>query len=95
MALASDIRIASSSARFNVAFVRLGLSGCDIGVSWLLPRLIGASRAWELMLTGRIIEAEEADRIGLVLRVVPDDALLGAALETAGLIAANAPGGCA
>ena len=91
LALASDIRIASRTARFNVAFVRLGLSGCDIGVSWLLPRLIGASRAWELMLTGRIIEAEEADRIGLVLRVVPDDELQGAALETAGLIAANAP----
>ncbi len=93
LALASDIRIAGASARFNVAFVRLGLSGCDIGVSWLLPRLIGASRAWELMLTGRIIDAEEADRIGLVLRVVPDDAVQSAALETAGLIAANAPWG--
>jgi enoyl-CoA hydratase len=54
LALGSDIRIAGS-ARFNVAFVRVGLSGCDIGVSWLLPRLIGASRAWELMLTGLII----------------------------------------
>jgi len=93
LALASDIRIASSSARFNVAFVRLGLSGCDIGVSWLLPRLVGASRAWELMLTGRIIGAEEAERIGLVLRVVPDDALVEAALETARQIAANAPWG--
>jgi enoyl-CoA hydratase len=93
LALASDIRIAARAARFNVAFVRLGLSGCDIGVSWLLPRLIGASRAWELMLTGRIIDAEEADRIGLVLRVVPDDELLGAALETAALIASNAPWG--
>ena len=84
LALASDIRIAASSARFNVAFVRLGISGCDIGVSWLLPRLIGASRAWELMLTGRIIGAEEADRIGLVLRVVPDDDLIGAALGDGG-----------
>jgi enoyl-CoA hydratase len=93
LALASDVRIASASARFNVAFVRLGISGCDIGVSWLLPRLVGASRAWELMLTGRIIDAGEADRIGLVLRVVPDDELLGAALETAGLIAANSPWG--
>ncbi|MGH9019349.1 MAG: enoyl-CoA hydratase/isomerase family protein, partial [Acidimicrobiales bacterium] len=46
LALACDIRLAAASARFNVAFVRLGLSGCDIGVSWLLPRLIGASRAW-------------------------------------------------
>ena len=93
LALASDVRIASASARFNVAFVRLGISGCDIGVSWLLPRLVGASRAWELMLTGRIIDADEADRIGLVLRVVPDDELLAAALQTAGLIAANSPWG--
>jgi enoyl-CoA hydratase len=93
LALASDIRIASASARFNVAFVRLGLSGCDIGVSWLLPRLLGASRAWELMLTGRIIDATEADRIGLVLRVVPDDRLLDEALAVAGMIAANSPWG--
>ena len=93
LALASDIRIAGASARFNVAFVRLGISGCDIGVSWMLPRLIGASRAWEPMLTGRIIEAREADRIGLVLRVVPDDRLLGSALETARLIVANSPWG--
>ncbi len=93
LALASDVRIGAASARFNVAFVRLGLSGCDIGVSWLLPRLIGASRAWELMLTGRIIDAEEAERIGLLLRVVPDGHVLDAALETAGLIAANSPWG--
>jgi enoyl-CoA hydratase len=93
LALASDVRIAGASARFNVAFVRLGISGCDIGVSWLLPRLIGASRAWELMLTGRIIDAKEADRIGLVLRVVPDDELMESALETAALIAANSPWG--
>jgi enoyl-CoA hydratase/carnithine racemase len=93
LALGSDIRIAATSARFNVAFVRVGLSGCDIGVSWLLPRLIGASRAWELMLTGRIIDATEADHIGLVTRVVADDALLDAALETSGLVAANSPWG--
>jgi enoyl-CoA hydratase len=93
LALASDIRIAAASARFNVAFVKLGLSGCDIGVSWLLPRLIGASRAWELMLTGRIIDAAEADQIGLVLRVVPDDRLLDEAVEVAGQIAANSPWG--
>ena len=93
LALASDVRIAASGARFNVAFVRVGLSGCDIGVSWLLPRLIGTSRAWELMLHGRVVEAEEADRVGLVLRVVPDDELQSAALETAALIAANAPWG--
>ena len=72
LALASDVRIAAASARFNVAFIRVGLSGCDIGVSWMLPRLIGASRAFELLLTGRLIDAAEADRIGLVTRVVPD-----------------------
>jgi enoyl-CoA hydratase len=93
LALASDVRIAAESARFNVAFVRIGLSGCDIGVSWLLPRLIGASRAWELMLTGRLVDAAEADRIGLVTRVVPDDQLLDSALETARLIAGNSPTG--
>ncbi|MEQ1787768.1 MAG: enoyl-CoA hydratase-related protein [Acidimicrobiales bacterium] len=93
LALGSDIRIAARSARFNVAFVRIGLSGCDIGTSWMLPRLIGASRAWELMLTGRVIDAAEADQIGLVARVVDDDALLDAALETAAQIVANSPWG--
>jgi enoyl-CoA hydratase len=93
LALGSDIRIAGASARFNVAFVRIGLSGCDIGVSWMLPRLIGASRAWELMLTGRIIDSAEADHIGLVTRVVGDDSLLESALETASLITANSPWG--
>ena len=93
LALACDVRIAAASARFNVAFVRLGISGCDIGVSWLLPRLVGASRAWELMLTGRIIEADEADRIGLLLRVVPDGELMEHALGTARLIVGNSPWG--
>jgi enoyl-CoA hydratase len=64
LALACDVRVAAESARFNVAFIRVGLSGCDIGVSYLLPRLIGASRAFELMLTGRMVESAEADRIG-------------------------------
>jgi enoyl-CoA hydratase len=93
LALASDIRIAGRSARFNVAFVRIGLSGCDIGVSWLLPRWIGASRAFELLLTGRIVESDEADRIGLVTRVVDDDDLMDAAFETARQICANSPTG--
>jgi enoyl-CoA hydratase len=92
LALACDVRIAGASARFNVAFVRLAISGCDIGVSWLLPRLIEASRAWELMLTGRIIDANEADRIGLVLKVV-DDGLSTDVPETAALISSNSPWG--
>ncbi len=93
LALASDIRIAAASARFNVAFVRVGLSGCDIGVSWLLPRLIGASRAYELMLTGRFVDAAEALQIGLVVGLAPDGEVLDAAFESADLILANSPFG--
>ena len=91
LSLASDIRLCSPGARFNVAFVRIGLSGCDIGVSWLLPRLIGASRAYELMLTGRFVGADEAARIGLVIGVADD--VVAAALDEAELILANAPFG--
>ncbi|MDT3440756.1 MULTISPECIES: enoyl-CoA hydratase/isomerase family protein [unclassified Pseudofrankia] len=93
LALASDVRVAATSARFNAAFVRVGLSGCDIGVSWLLPRLIGASRSHELLLTGRLVDADEALRIGLVNRVVDDGKVVDAALETAALICANSPMG--
>ncbi len=92
-ACASDIRYCGESAKFGTAFVRLGLSGCDIGVSWMLPRLIGASRAWELLLTGRVFDATEADRIGLVSRMVPDDALEDTVLTVAAEIAANSPFG--
>jgi enoyl-CoA hydratase len=91
--LASDIRVAAESAKFNVAFVKIGLSGCDVGVSYLLPRLIGASKAFEMMLTGRFVHAEEAERIGLVSRVVPDGQVVDAALEIADLIVANSPFG--
>jgi enoyl-CoA hydratase len=87
------VRVAAASARFNVAFVRIGLSGCDIGVSWLLPRLVGASKAFELLLTGRLIGADEADRIGLVSRVVPDGQVVEAAVSIAQEIAANSPFG--
>lgn len=78
-ALASDIRIAGESARMNAAFIRLGLSACDIGVSYFLPRLVGVSVASELMMTGRFINAERALRVGLVSEVVPDDQLEAAA----------------
>jgi enoyl-CoA hydratase len=75
LALASDIRIAGRSARMNAAFIKLGLSGCDVGVSYLLPRLVGASVAAELILTGRFVDAERARELGLVSTVVDDDAL--------------------
>lgn len=88
-----DIRYCSDSAKFGTAFVRLGLSGCDIGISWTLPRLIGTSRAWELILTGRVIDAGEAERLGIVSRSVPDDELIDRCLDVAGEIAANSPFG--
>lgn len=91
LALGSDIRYAARSAVFRAAFINIGVSNCDMGTSWLLPRLIGASRAHELMLTGRRVDADEALRIGLVADVVDDDALSGRALEGATAIAALAP----
>jgi enoyl-CoA hydratase len=93
LALASDVRVCASDARFNAAFVRVGLSGCDIGVSWLLPRLIGSSRAFELLLTGRFVEADEAARIGLVSAAVARDDLDGHARGIARAMAANSPYG--
>jgi enoyl-CoA hydratase len=93
LTLGSDIRIAGASARFNVAFIKVGLSACDIGTSWILPRLIGASRAYELMLTGRFVDADEALRIGLVTSVASDDTLMDAVLAEAELILANGPFG--
>jgi enoyl-CoA hydratase len=92
-ALASDIRYGAESAKYGTAFIRLGISGCDIGVSWLLPRLIGASRAWELILTGRVIDSAEADRLGIVSRTVPDDELMDRCLAVAAEICGNSPFG--
>lgn len=77
--MASDIRIAGESARMNAAYIKLGLSGCDMGCSYFLPRLVGTSVASELMLTGRFIEAQRALATGLVSAVVPDDQLEAAA----------------
>lgn len=92
LALAADIRVATRDARMNCAFTRVGLGGCDIGVSYLLPRLIGASVAAELILTGRFIDAERAERLGLVSRLVntPDE-LQGAGRDMAEALLAVAP----
>jgi enoyl-CoA hydratase len=95
LVLGSDVRLAARSARFNAAFIRIGLSACDIGTSWILPRLVGASRAQELMLTGRIFDAEEAYRIGLVVELVDDSALLELAYLKAQQIMLNSPFGVA
>ena len=81
MALAADIRIAGQSARMNDAFVALGRSGCELGLSYFLPRIVGLGVATELMYTGSFIDGERALRVGLVSRVVPDDQLDAAAAE--------------
>ena len=83
LAMACDVRIAGESARFSAAFVRVGLSGGDMGSSYFLPRLIGLSRAAEYLFTGRFIEATTAERIGLVSRIVPDNEVDAAALGLA------------
>jgi len=76
LALAADIRVAASAAYFRAAGINNGLTASELGLSYLLPRAIGSSRAFEIMLTGRDIDAEEAERIGLVSRHVPEDQLL-------------------
>jgi enoyl-CoA hydratase/carnithine racemase len=76
LALASDIRLCSEQARFAFLFVKVGLAGTDMGAAWLLPRIVGAGRAAELLFTGRSVGAEEALRIGLANRVVPADELM-------------------
>jgi enoyl-CoA hydratase/carnithine racemase len=93
LALGSDIRYAAESAVFRAAFINIGVSNCDMGTSWLLPRLIGASRAHELMLTGRRVDAQEAERIGLVAAAVEDGQVIDRALEAATEIAAWSPWG--
>lgn len=75
LALASDVRIATPDVRMNAAFIRIGLSACDIGVSYFLPRMVGSSVAAEYMLTGRFIDAKRAQELGLVSRVVEKDQL--------------------
>jgi enoyl-CoA hydratase len=91
LALGADLRIASQSALFVDAFVKIGASGAEMGLSWLLQRIVGATRAAELVLTGRRVDAEEAARIGLVLETVPDDALMDGALKLADQIVVNTP----
>jgi enoyl-CoA hydratase len=89
IASACDVRIASENARFCSAFIRTGLTGTDIGISYLLPQLIGASRAADLIFSGREIDAAAAERMGLVSEVVPDEELMPAALAYADMVAAH------
>jgi enoyl-CoA hydratase len=89
VALACDLRVASQDAFFAAHFIRVGLSSCDVGTSYILPRIVGPTIAAELMLTGRRFSAEEANQIGLLNRVVEKDGLLAAAADLAATIAAN------
>jgi enoyl-CoA hydratase/carnithine racemase len=93
LALAADIRLASTGASFNAAFVRIGLSAGDLGTSWLLTRLIGPAHTSEICFTGRPVPADEALAFGLVNRVSEPDRLIDDALAVAEAIAANSPGG--
>jgi enoyl-CoA hydratase len=95
LSLGADIRIAAESAHFRGAGINNGLTGTELGVSYLLPRCIGASRANEIILSGRAVDAHEAERIGLVSRVVSDGALLHEALALAEQIAAYSTHGVA
>jgi enoyl-CoA hydratase len=88
LALAADIRVAAHGAYFRAAGINNGLTASELGLSYLLPRAIGSSRAFEIMLTGRDIDADEAERIGLVSRNVPNDQLLETCFDMAERIAA-------
>ncbi|OGO52074.1 MAG: hypothetical protein A2148_09515 [Chloroflexi bacterium RBG_16_68_14] len=90
-AIACDLRVASEQARFGFVFVNAGLTAADMGATYFLPRLVGFGRACELLLTGAVIDAQEAERIGLVNRVVPHDELDAATDELSRKLAAGPP----
>nr|MDO8098585.1 enoyl-CoA hydratase-related protein [Candidatus Njordarchaeota archaeon] len=91
IAAAADIRIAGESARFRNSVFLLGLSAVDIGNSYFLPRLIGLSRAAEIIYTARFVDAQEAEKIGFVSRVVPDDKLMDESLGLARILLSKSP----
>ena len=91
LALACDIRIASDTATFGAVFIKRGVSACDMGTSYHLPRIVGAGRSAELLLTGRVFDAAEAEKIGLVTDVVPFTDVVDTAVAKAREIAANPP----
>ena len=91
LAAACDLRIAASSATFSTMFIRLGVSGCDIGISYTLPRLVGAGRAAELIYTARRFDADEAKRIGFVSESVGDADLLTRTQQIADVLLSHSP----
>jgi enoyl-CoA hydratase/carnithine racemase len=92
-AMAADIRIISPDARFNAAYINIGLGGADLASSYFLPRLIGSGRANEFLLTGNFMSADEAMALGLASRLVPRETLLATAEELAGILAGKSPMG--
>ncbi|MBJ7337532.1 enoyl-CoA hydratase-related protein [Mycolicibacterium sp.] len=93
LSLMADIRLGSPTAKFNAGFARIGLSAGDLGVSWLLPRLIGPAQAAEMAYTGRTVGAAEAERLGLLNEIVESDELLERTMKMARQICNNSPGG--
>lgn len=75
LTLASDVRFASDDARFNVAMARIGMTGCDVGISYFLPRAVGTTNAAEMMMGGRFVDAKKALRIGLVSEIAAREEL--------------------
>ena len=91
LALASDVIIAGPRAKFIPSFINIGLSGGELGTTYFLPKAVGRAKAAEILMTGRAVEAEEADRIGLVSRLVDEDALMETAMQTARTMLGKSP----
>lgn len=93
LTLAADIRYAAEDARFNVAMARIGMTGCDVGISYFLPRAVGTSNAAEMMMGGRFVDAKKALRIGLVSDIAPREQLEAMGLAMAGEMLRMSPVG--
>jgi enoyl-CoA hydratase len=93
IALASDVVIASPNATFIPSFINIGLSGGELGSSYFLPRVVGLARAGEILFTGRSVDAQEAERIGLISRLVDAEALMDTTMETARMMLGKSPMG--
>ncbi len=91
LAMSCDFRIMRAGARIGIPFVKIGLAGCDMGAGYFLPRLVGLGRAMDLMMTGRLLSAEEAERIGLVQRVAAAEAFEAETAALVGQLAAGPP----
>jgi len=91
LAMACDFRIAAEGIRMGAPFVKIGLAGCDMSAGYFLPRLVGLGRATDLMMSGRLVKTEEAERIGLLTRLVPADELDATVQKTAKAFAKGPP----